>query len=140
MRPLFLALALIFFSSPAFSASELVYFHSEACEWCEIWDEEVGTVYGKTDEAQIAPIRRVDFYFDRPEDLKNIKGVRYTPTFVLMHNGQEIGRILGYPGESHFWGLLDALFVKLEASIQGCKKQNQITAKEGSKGVEKKTC
>ena len=34
-------------------------------------------------------------------------------TFVLMHNGAEIGRILGYPGEDHFWGLLQQLLQRL---------------------------
>ena len=35
--------------------------------------------------------------------------VRYTPTFVLMRDGREVGRITGYPGEAHFWGLLGEL-------------------------------
>jgi len=50
-----------------------------------------------------------------------LRGVMYTPTFVLLNNGREIGRITGYPGEDHFWGLLEELIVKMEASIQGCK-------------------
>ena len=29
-----------------------------------------------------------------------------TPTFVLMEDGAEAGRIEGYPGEDFFWGLL----------------------------------
>ena len=32
--------------------------------------------------------------------------VLYTPTFILVEGGQEIGRIEGYPGEDFFWGLL----------------------------------
>jgi hypothetical protein len=35
--------------------------------------------------------------------------VRFTPTFVLVDEGREIGRIEGYPGEDFFWGLLERL-------------------------------
>jgi hypothetical protein len=33
----------------------------------------------------------------------------YTPTFVLAENGEELGRIEGYPGDAFFWGLLERL-------------------------------
>ncbi|MFP6748514.1 MAG: hypothetical protein VCD66_13055, partial [Alphaproteobacteria bacterium] len=46
-------------------------------------------------------------------DLAGIKSVIYTPTFVLMHRGKEIGRILGYPGEDFFWAFLEELMGKL---------------------------
>lgn len=39
--------------------------------------------------------------------------IRYTPTFVLIENGEELGRIEGYPGDAFFWGLLDRLLQKL---------------------------
>jgi hypothetical protein len=32
--------------------------------------------------------------------------VVFTPTFVLVEDGQELARIEGYPGEDFFWGLL----------------------------------
>jgi hypothetical protein len=28
------------------------------------------------------------------------------PLFILLDNGEEIGRIRDYPGEDQFWGLL----------------------------------
>jgi hypothetical protein len=34
----------------------------------------------------------------------------------LSTNGEEIGRIRGYPGEDHFWGLLSVLIKKLDAA------------------------
>ena len=42
-------LKVIFFASPCMAA-ELVMFESEACEWCEVWDEEIGVAYSKTSE------------------------------------------------------------------------------------------
>jgi hypothetical protein len=35
--------------------------------------------------------------------------VLFTPTFVLINNGQEQARIEGYPGEDFFWPLLTRL-------------------------------
>ncbi len=94
-------------------AAELVMFESAYCEWCERWHEEIGPIYPKTPEARIAPLRRVDVDEPRPPDLAFVKGIRYTPTFVLVENGREIGRITGYPGEDFFWPLLAELLARL---------------------------
>jgi len=97
-------------------ASELVMFETESCHWCDAWDRDVGGIYHKTPEALVAPLRRVDIDAPRPDDLKTIRGVVYTPTFVVMDEGREIGRINGYPGSDHFWGLLGILLGKLNSS------------------------
>ena len=120
MRWIFFVLVALAFSSRAVPAAELVMFDSPTCEWCMVWDEEVGVVYDKTNESRVAPLRRVDIDDPRPPDLRDLKRIVYTPTFVLMDNGREVGRILGYPGESHFWGLLVALISKLPAQAFGC--------------------
>jgi len=100
-------------------AAELVMFEATGCEWCAAWDREIGIVYPRTEEGRQAPLRRVDKSQPRPADLAGLEGVVYTPTFVLMDRGKEIGRILGYPGESHFWGLLGVLLKKLPARAGG---------------------
>ena len=84
-------------------------FEAPLCEWCEVWDDEVGVVYHKTSEGRRAPLRRIALHEPRPADLATIAGVRYTTTFVLVDQGREVGRIVGYPGEDHFWGLLQVL-------------------------------
>ncbi|MDX1424256.1 MAG: thioredoxin family protein [Kiloniellales bacterium] len=92
---------------------ELVMFEAPLCEWCALWDDEVGVVYHKTSEGRLAPLRRVALHEPRPADLAQIAGVRYSPTFVLLDQGREVGRIVGYPGEDHFWGLLQGLLEDL---------------------------
>lgn len=116
----FLFLIFIFSLPVGVRAAELVMFLSPVCEWCQIWDEEVGVVYGKTPEARQARLRRVDIDDPRPEDLKRIRPVIYTPTFVLMENGREAGRITGYPGEASFWDLLGEMIAKLDTPTYGC--------------------
>lgn len=105
------------------AAAQLIMFESSACSWCEKWDTEIAPIYPKTAEARIAPLRRVDFFDERPADLKGLKAVVYTPTFVLMHRSREIGRIVGYPGEEFFWVLLEELMGKL-AQVQDHDRQS----------------
>ena len=96
-------------------AAQLVMFEEQGCPWCAAFRREVLSIYGNTEEAKIAPIRRVDILKSRPKDLSHIKGIRVSPTFVLLDDdGREVGRILGYPGFDTFWELLDGLLQKLE--------------------------
>jgi hypothetical protein len=94
-------------------SAELIMFEAPYCEWCEAWDDEVGVVYAKTSEGRLAPLRRISIHEPRPPDLAPIAGVLYSPTFVLLDRGHEVGRIVGYPGEDHFWGLLQVLLDEL---------------------------
>ena len=105
--------AVILLSSSFVRAAELLYFYSDLCPWCEAWDRDIGVMYHLTDEAKTAPLRRVDYDEDMPAKLKHLKAIYYTPTFVLMDDGKEIGRILGYPGDEFFWPLLGDLLNKM---------------------------
>lgn len=108
----FSLIANIFMFTLPSSAAELVMFESEACEWCEVWDEEIGVAYDKTREAKVVPLRKVDIDDAPHADFKNLEGIIYTPTFVVMDGGNELGRIIGYPGEDFFWQFLNAILVK----------------------------
>jgi hypothetical protein len=107
------AAALAAVSQPA-RAAELVMFEDAGCMWCARFNAEIGPIYPKTEEGQRAPLRRVDMGKAVPGDLAFIETERFTPLFVLVDQGREIGRIRGYPGEDHFWGLLGMLIRKLD--------------------------
>lgn len=100
-------------------AAELLMFESETCEWCERWHEEIGPAYGKTRYGRAAPLRRIDIDHTVPAAYRAVRGIAYTPTFVLWHRGREIGRLVGYPGEDFFWPLLERLLDKLPAAQAG---------------------
>jgi thioredoxin-related protein len=100
-------------------AAELVMFEQAGCVWCETFDREIAPIYPKTTEGQRAPLRRVNVDQSLPPDLSFIVIERITPQFVLVANGREIGRIRGYPGEDHFWGLLGVLIKKLDSPGTG---------------------
>jgi hypothetical protein len=50
---------------------------------------------------------------DWPKDLEKVKAVLFSPTFVVMDKGREVGRILGYPGEDFFWPMLEEILKKV---------------------------
>ena len=117
MRGLLLGMV-VWLAAQAFPASvaaaELVMFEEAGCPWCAAWNRDIAAIYPKTAEGKRAPLRRVDLHAPWPADLPELEPVHYTPTFVLIDNGREIGRILGYPGEDFFWGLLGELIERLE--------------------------
>ena len=113
----FLAAGLIALSAAAFEtarAAELVMFERAGCPWCQRWEREVAPIYPNTPGGRQAPLRKVDLDRGVPADLTLDAPVRFTPTFVLVENGREIGRVTGYINDATFWGLLEKLLMKSE--------------------------
>jgi thioredoxin-related protein len=116
-RALIAAALLLFavgFAAPA-AAAELVMFRRAGCPYCAAFDRAIGPIYPKTDIGKRLPLRQIDL--DHSADAKVAKvvllsPVRFTPTFVLVESGREIGRLEGYPGEDFFWGLLERLLLQ----------------------------
>jgi thioredoxin-related protein len=100
-------------SAPLAQAAELVMFEQGGCVWCAKWNREVAPIYAKTTEAQVLPLRRVDIDRQNSTGIALAGRVLYTPTFVVVDDGREIGRITGYSSDQAFWGLLDGLVAKL---------------------------
>ena len=113
MRLLASFLLALLLALPARSA-ELVMFEQKGCVWCQKFDREIAPAYDKTAEGKRAPLRRLDIANPVPPDLAFIKRERFTPVFVLVEEGREIGRIRGYPGDIFFWGLLANLIERLD--------------------------
>ncbi|WP_209547037.1 hypothetical protein [Ruegeria sp. HKCCSP346] len=112
MRHLFLlVLAVTLLVSPLALRAEMTLLMAEedGCMWCARWDSEISGFYPKTQEGNAAPLRRVDIHETLPDGITLKRPLHYTPTFVLLDNGHEVGRIEGYPGEDFFWGLLGVM-------------------------------
>lgn len=100
-------------------AAELYMMETAGCHYCIRWKEEIAPIYPKTAAGQFAPLVLHDIDAPLPTHVHLARKVVFTPTFVLLENGQELGRIEGYPGEDFFWGLLEAMLVaKTAFSIQ----------------------
>lgn len=119
MKHLFLTLAAAFAPLPALAA-DLVMVEQAGCHWCARWNAEIAPIYPKTDAGQRAPLRRVDLR-DLPGDVTFRSPPVFTPTFVLVEGGQELGRIEGYAGDEFFWFLIESL---LETHLPGVETES----------------
>jgi hypothetical protein len=100
------------------AAAELVMVEQQGCYYCLQWKKVIAPIYPKTAEGRYAPLRVVDIDDGAPADLTFERRVVYTPTFILIDNGHEVGRIEGYPGEDFFWGLL-GMMLKAKTNYAG---------------------
>ena len=92
---------------------QLLMFEEDGCYWCAKWNSELADIYPKTEEGRTAPLVRLDVHDSIPNTLILKTHPVYTPTFVVINDGQEVGRIEGYPGQDFFWGLLGRILQPL---------------------------
>lgn len=103
-------LVLLAMSGPAAAEVELVMVEERGCAYCAAWNAEIGPIYGKTAEGRFAPLRRIELNDPAlANELSLASRPVFTPTFILVDDGRELGRIEGYPGDAFFWGLLGGL-------------------------------
>ncbi|MGR3504473.1 MAG: thioredoxin family protein [Paracoccaceae bacterium] len=102
-------IAVTWFAALPLAAAELVMVDRAGCPYCIAWKEQIGPAYPNTDLGAYAPLRIVDIRDGAPAGMTFARPALFTPTFILIEDGQELGRIEGYPGEDFFWGLLEKL-------------------------------
>lgn len=88
---------------------ELLFFERAGCPWCARFEREVGPIYPKTSAGQAAPLRKVNLDDRAPLEHVLSAPILFTPTFVLIDRGKEIGRITGFINDATFWGLLESM-------------------------------
>lgn len=119
LRLCMLALVIATGSAQAQDQDLTLYMVEQAgCIYCERWDAEVGDAYHLTAEGKAAPLQRVQLRDPLPEGVTFKRKAVFTPTFVLVRDGQEIDRMEGYPGEIFFWPLLAEMLTKAGAALQ----------------------
>jgi hypothetical protein len=92
-------------SDPAVAASgvRLIMVDDPACYYCRKWNAEIGRGYGKSAEGRFAPLKRVR---RGAKEIQGFAPVVFTPTFIVVRGGSELGRISGYPGRDYFYSEL----------------------------------
>ncbi len=90
---------------PAVSGVRLIMVEEAGCRFCRKWDAEIAPGYARSAEGRFAPLERV--HRGAPE-LRGLAPIVFTPTFVVVRSGsgEEVGRIVGYPGADYFYGEL----------------------------------
>lgn len=95
--------------APMAHAADLIMIDRAGCAYCIAWKEQIGPAYPNTDLGRFAPLQIVDIGAGAPDGVTFDRPVVFTPTFILIEEGTEIGRIEGYPGEEFFWFVLENL-------------------------------
>jgi hypothetical protein len=106
-------------AGPASAETLLLMFEQPGCIYCARWNEDVAPEYDLTEEGRAAPLRRLQLHDVVPDEFALARPAVFTPTFVLVRDGAEIGRIEGYPGEDFFWPLLARLISEANAPATG---------------------
>ena len=92
-------------------AAELIMVEQQGCYYCLEWKDQLGHIYPKTPEGKYAPLKTIDI--TEVDQLKGLqRDVIFTPTFVLMEDNKELGRLEGYSSEDFFWELLELILEK----------------------------
>jgi len=108
------AVALTLIAPPIASAeAQLVMVDLNTCTYCAKFRSEVAPTYDTTDAGKVAPLRKVSPLKRWPEDLAGIRPAPYTPVFILVEDGREVGRFAGYTTQSNFWAQLKPLMGRL---------------------------
>jgi len=97
---LLIALAAIYV--PIASAAELIYVEWKDCGYCKIFNRQMAGAYASSAIGKKIPLRRVDILRRWPADLKRVSRPTYTPVFILVENGSEVGRFDGYTSPQGF--------------------------------------
>ena len=88
------------------------------CPWCDRWKAEIGPIYPKTAEGRIAPLVNVMIHDPLDNGITLKSPPIYTPTFILLNDGQEVGRIEGYQSDEFFWWFIETMIKQLPADLQ----------------------
>lgn len=110
----FLTFAL--FAGVASAETRLMMVEQAGCSYCAQWHAEVGPEYPKTAEGIAAPLLPQDLRAPLPEGVTLTSPPVFTPTFILLVDGQEQSRIEGYPSEDFFWPMLADMIAKAAKS------------------------
>lgn len=84
------------------SPIELVVIEARNCPMCQIFRDEIAPIYRATERATRAPLRFVDVAHVDLESMGLTSPVEIIPTVVLMRDGTEVDRLVGYTGPEIF--------------------------------------
>ena len=108
----FIIFAVFLLTGSAIGASEkdgalrLIYVFSEQCLFCKAWERDVGSIYENTEYAKKAPLLKIKISLFSTHFSDVMPKVLETPTFILMKENNEVGRIVGYQNrDMFFWSL-----------------------------------
>ena len=105
LRSLFAVIAILGFASTGTRAIDLIMFEGPNCGTCKLFKREVLPIYAASPAGKVFPLwvvemgSKLSFRINEP--------VTFTPTFVWVDNGVEVGRFSGYYGKAQFFNIVN---------------------------------
>jgi thioredoxin-related protein len=112
LRAALMALSLLAFAPAAARAAdalELLFVERSGCPYCALFKREALQAYIASELNLSAPLRRASLDDGQPTGASLDEPVRFTPTFVLLRDGREVGRVVGYTDNALFFGAVERL-------------------------------
>ena len=97
-------------------ALELIMISSKSCFYCKAFMKEVGKSYDREDIPLAITYRKCYKIDGEKRCLK--KGAKFIPTFVIVDDGEEVARIVGYTGRWNFNNALDKILNEYDQNSQ----------------------
>lgn len=94
---------------PPAGSAELVVMEAEGCTYCTIFRRDVLPSYEMSEHAKSMPVRFVDINDVEKSGIVLDGPISMVPTFVVIKNHREIGRIPGYLGRENFFHAISYL-------------------------------
>jgi hypothetical protein len=85
---------------------ELIVIEARGCPMCRLFRDELAPAYRATARARQAPLRFVDVSFTDPATLNLAAPIEIVPTVILMRDGAEVDRLVGYTGPEIFMSVV----------------------------------
>jgi thioredoxin-related protein len=99
--------------APARKVEVLVFEHAD-CIYCRVFRRDVLPRYRETVRTNAAPMRFVDIVKSDASALGLNSRIDTVPTAVVMRDGREVDRIVGYWGPANFLQLLSHILARTE--------------------------
>jgi thioredoxin-related protein len=81
---------------------ELLVLEARGCPMCQLFRDEIAPLYRITSRARRAPLRFVDVAHTDLDAMGLAAPVQIIPTVILMRDGHEVDRLVGYTGPETF--------------------------------------
>lgn len=117
VRLLALAFALTTLHIPSALGAELVLAEVRSCIYCLRFHKQMAQPYASSAIGKQIPLRRVDLMQSWPDDLDAVERPPYTPVFILVEDGRELGRFFGYTTPKQFERSLRRLLEKTRLNV-----------------------
>jgi thioredoxin-related protein len=93
---------------------EVLVFEHADCVYCRVFRRDVLPRYRDEVKADAAPLRFVDVGARADESVDLKARIDTVPTVVVVRNGREVDRIVGYWGPANFFRLLSRILATIE--------------------------